>query len=233
MNSTKAIRIISIEGNIGAGKTTILDKLQERLSGNPDIIFLREPVDIWETIRSRETGENILQSFYGNPKKYAFTFQVMAYSTRLSNLRKAITKNPNSSIIICERSLCADKEIFAQMLYDDGTMDDIQYQVYNRFYNEYTCEYKLDSAIYIDADATTCYNRIQLRNRAGESAIDIEYLQKCNQYHDNWLLHQNPNNEIDVCRIDANIDVSYDINDVNDMGNKWLCEIEQHIYKQK
>jgi len=232
MNSTKAVRIISIEGNIGAGKTTILDKLQERLSNNTNVIFLREPVDIWESISSIETGKNILQSFYGNPEKYAFTFQVMAYSTRLSNLRDAIRKNPNCSIIICERSLCADKEIFAQMLYDDGIMDDIQYQVYNQFYNEYAHEYKLDSVIHIDADATVCYNRVQSRNRAGESAIELEYLQKCNKYHEKWL-YETDNNDIDVYRINANVDVSYDINDVNDMGNKWLCELEHYIYKSK
>jgi len=43
--------IISIEGNIGAGKSTIIDKLGKKLAGNKEIILLKEPVDIWESIR--------------------------------------------------------------------------------------------------------------------------------------------------------------------------------------
>ena len=51
--------IISIEGNIGAGKTTIIDKLEEKMSNRQDVVFLREPVDIWEAITDKNTNEKI------------------------------------------------------------------------------------------------------------------------------------------------------------------------------
>ena len=63
---------ISIEGNIGSGKSTILEKLQEFMRDNNRIVFLKEPVDIWETIKDENTGENILQKFYKNQDKYNF-----------------------------------------------------------------------------------------------------------------------------------------------------------------
>jgi deoxyadenosine/deoxycytidine kinase len=227
MCSTKSLCIISIEGNIGAGKTTILKRLQDKMAGDKNIIFLLEPVDLWETMIDPITGDNILQSFYRDPHKYAFTFQVMAYSTRLANLREIIRQNPECSVIICERSLTADKNIFAQMLYDDGKMDDLQFQVYNKFYTEYADDFHLDGIIYIDTSTETCYNRIKKRSRTGEDEIEFEYLKKCNDYHDKWL---NPDNtrDTDIYRIDANVDVTYN----NDEGTVWLHDIEQYIYSQ-
>jgi deoxyadenosine/deoxycytidine kinase len=176
--------IISIEGNIGSGKTTIIEHLEKRLGKNKCIVFLREPLDVWESVKDKETGENILQKFYSNPDKYAFPFQIMAYSSRLSMLRKAIKENPNCSAIICERSLEADKNIFAKMLHDDGKIDDICYQIYQKYYKEFSDEFGLDGIIYIDADAEICKQRVAKRSRQGEDGISLEYLQKCKEYHD-------------------------------------------------
>jgi len=212
--------IISIEGNIGAGKTTIIDKLQEHMKNNKDVLFLREPVDIWESIKDPASGDNILQKFYADSSKYAFPFQVMAYATRLSLIREAIRKNPDSKAIICERSLDADKNIFAQMLFDYGAMEDIHFQIYKHFYHEYSNEFKLDGIVYIDAVAEKCHERVAKRSRDGESDIGLEYLQKCKHYHDKWLLKET------TCHIDATPDVCYQ---ANDLGSKWLCQIESYI----
>ena len=65
--------IISIEGNIGAGKTTILEELKTRMGNSSYIKFVKEPVDIWETVRD-EDGKTILEKFYEDSKKYAFQF---------------------------------------------------------------------------------------------------------------------------------------------------------------
>jgi deoxyadenosine/deoxycytidine kinase len=226
--SSKPI-IISIEGNIGAGKTTIIDKLQQKMSGSTDVLFLREPVDIWESIKDPKTGENILQKFYQNPSQYAFSFQVMAYATRVSLIREAIHNNRDCKVIICERSLDADKNIFAQMLNDDGLIDDIQFQIYTRFYKEYSTEFKLDGIIFVDANAEICYRRVSTRARDGEAGIELSYLMKCKKYHDDWLVHNH--NYTSVLRLDTNEDVVYDFTDKNDQGIKWLEEIETYIQK--
>ena len=77
--------IISIEGNIGSGKSTLLERLKEVCQLDPSICFIQEPVDIWNTIKD-SSGETILEKYYDDQHKYAFSFQMMAYITRLSVL---------------------------------------------------------------------------------------------------------------------------------------------------
>ena len=218
--------LISIEGNIGAGKSTIIDNLKEHMKGNTDVMFLKEPVDIWESIKDKKTDENILQKFYNDPNKYAFSFQVMAYVTRLSTIRTAIRENPDCRVIICERSLDADRNIFAKMLYEDGKIEDIHYQIYLHFYEEYVKDYKLDGIVYINADAEVCYNRTVKRSRNGESSITKEYLQQCKDYYDEWLIK---NTDTEILNINANEDVTYNIFDKNDKGIDWLKRVEKYI----
>jgi deoxyadenosine/deoxycytidine kinase len=218
------VKIISIEGNIGAGKTTILEKLQRLFKNNRNILFLREPLHIWESIQD-SNGESILAKFYANPTTYAFTFQVMAFITRVSMLRKAIKENPNCQMILCERSLEADRHVFAKMLYDDNMIEDINYKVYLQFYEEYKQDFELDGIVYIDSEADVCYNRIKKRSRTGEEGVPLEYLKNCQKYHDEWLSGINHK-----LRIITNDDVTYDKNDPLDKGMVWLKMIKDYIY---
>jgi deoxyadenosine/deoxycytidine kinase len=218
--------IISIEGNIGSGKSTILAKLEEFMAqSSQHIVFLKEPVDMWESIKDPATGENILQKFYQDQTKFAFPFQVMAYASRLSMIRQTIKDHPDVSVIICERSLDADKHIFAKMLYDEGKIDDVCYKIYNHFYKEYMADIALDGIVYIDADAEVCHERIEKRSRVGESGIPLEYLQKCKSYHHQWL----STTKTPVLNINANADVTYDKKNMNDLGNAWLLRIKGFI----
>ena len=96
-------KIISIEGNIGSGKSTLLGNLKKALANTPGVVFLKEPVDDWESIRDKE-GKTMLQKFYADQEKYSFSFQMMAYVSRLALLRETIKENP-TAVIISERSL--------------------------------------------------------------------------------------------------------------------------------
>jgi deoxycitidine kinase/deoxyguanosine kinase len=219
-------KIYSIEGNIGSGKTTIIENLQKLFECNTNVIFIREPVDVWQTIKDAD-GETILAKFYRDPAKYAFTFQVMAYSTRLSMLREVIRNNPHCKTIICERSLDADKHIFAKMLRDDGLIDDVSYQIYQRFYGEFEDEFKLDGIIYIDADASVCKERVEKRARVGEDSVSLEYLQKCQLYHESWLSNQDLS--ASIIKIKTNENVTYDMTCPNDKGLVWMMQITEFI----
>ncbi len=125
MNSQ--IQIVSIEGNIGSGKSTLLANLRKHFNKNTFIIFLKEPVDEWSKIKD-ENGITILEKFYADQDKYSFSFQMMAYISRLKLLKDTINqiKTTNDKpikeqyIIITERSLFTDKMVFAKMLYDTG-----------------------------------------------------------------------------------------------------------------
>ena len=68
--------IITIEGNIGAGKSTILQKLKEKIVQEKlsNIMFLKEPVDEWDKIRDKEDTP-FLTRFYENTKNIPLLFK--------------------------------------------------------------------------------------------------------------------------------------------------------------
>lgn len=207
------VRIYSCEGNIGAGKTTLLGHIETlaKSFNKYQIIVLREPVDVWSTVCSPD-GLNILENFYKDPVKYAFPFQVLAFTTRLTMLKNAIKENPDCEVIICERSLYADGNIFAKMLYDDGTMDNLSYQIYRKMYEDAISEFPLTGVIYLTIPPDLCAKRIVQRGRSGEENIPLEYLQKCSKYHETWLNQLNL--EFQVIRMDEN-----DVNEFITHGN--------------
>ena len=81
-------RIISIEGNIGSGKSTLLENLKEKYKDDNKMVFLDEPVKLWNNIKDKN-GMTMLEKFYSDQDKYSFSFQMMAYISRLNVLRLA------------------------------------------------------------------------------------------------------------------------------------------------
>jgi deoxyadenosine/deoxycytidine kinase len=197
-------RIISIEGNIGSGKSTLVHDLQVYFKNkdisNDKVVFLQEPVDVWNTIR--DDNGTILEHFYKDQVKYSFPFQMMAYISRLSKLRETIKKYPES-IIITERSLFTDKFVFAKMLYDNEKIDEISYQIYLKWFNDFINDLPKHEFIYIKASPEKCLERINRRNRSGES-IELDYLVNCDKYHDNMLSSHECYSEL---ILDGNIDM--------------------------
>ena len=173
--------LVSIEGNIGSGKSTLVANLKEYL---PHVILLQEPVEEWNTIKD-SSGVTILEKYYKNQKRWAFSFQMMAFITRLNCIRKTIKQYP-AAIIVTERSVFTDREIFARMLFDDGKIEVIEYDIYLRWFDEFTCDIKIDKTIYIQTTPELCAERVTKRNRQGE-LIPLEYLKTCHEYHENWL----------------------------------------------
>jgi len=181
--------IYTIDGNIGAGKSTLLEILKKEINNTNNIIFVEEPIDLWSQVQVN--GITILEKFYEDSLKYAFPFQMMAYISRLTLLKKVIKENPNS-IIVSERSLLTDKNIFAKMLYDDKKIDEYCYQIYNLWFNEFIKDLPEHKHIYLETSPGIAFSRINKRNRQGENIISIDYIINCNQYHTNFLSN-NPN----------------------------------------
>jgi deoxyadenosine/deoxycytidine kinase len=199
-NGRKFPFIVSLEGNIGAGKSTILEKLQQKYAlpyeeskkyfggiALEKIVFMPEPVDIWTSICDSETGESILEKFYKDPKTYSFAFQVMVYNTHLEAFRRVVKENPDCVLLICERSIDAGRHIFAQMLRDDGMIDDVSFQVYTKLFDSTAGEFPLDAILHLDVEPEVCLKRIAKRARDGEGGIPLEYLEKCDRYYKKWF----------------------------------------------
>ena len=212
--------VLSLEGNIGAGKSTILNALEKHLGNKSGWLFLKEPVHIWETIQDKD-GKSILCKFYENPSKYAFSFQVMAFITRYQELKRMLKENPDCKGIICERSLEADKNIFAKMLHEDELMDSMHYSIYDRYFQEYEGNLQLDGLIYIDASPEICFDRVQLRSRNGENNISLDYLKKCHKFHEQWMF----NTKTPVLHLNVN----ENMHTANYVVQNWLQKITNFI----
>lgn len=212
------IYIFSIEGNIGSGKSTLVEMLKNKLKiiKNTSVIYLPEPVEVWESIKDQD-GKNAIEKYYENPEKYAFSFQMMAYISRIHQLKETM-KNNNNVIIICERSVFTDKEIFAKMLHDDKKIGDIEYNIYCKWFYEFVKDIPVGGLIYVQTEPEICEKRVIKRNRKGE-VIQLSYLQNCHKYHENWLGKEN----LPVLTLDGNNDF------INALPPKWLKTIEIFI----
>ena len=180
-------KIYSIEGNIGSGKSTIVKYLNKnnRWLSHRKIIYLQEPVDTWESFNDENT--NIIEKFYENQKEWAFSFQMMAYISRISQLKKLIEKHQSDSyVIITERCVETDKNVFAKMLYDDNKIHPINYKIYLKWFDEFVRDIPIEGYIYLKTTPEICHKRIIKRDRKGET-ISVDYLKKCCKYHDDWL----------------------------------------------
>ena len=197
--------IVSFDGNIGSGKSTTCYEYEQYLkthmsdlndgssdttvfptitSFKDEVCFLDEPVALWNQVCDKD-GVNILTNLYKDISANAFKFQMMAYISRLSLLRKAI-KDPKIKLIITERSVETDRNVFAKMLYDVGDISHDEFQIYTLWFDEFLTDVPLSGIIYIHASPEVCMERIGKRARSGET-IHSDYIQRCHQYHEDWI----------------------------------------------
>jgi deoxyadenosine/deoxycytidine kinase len=189
------MHLISLDGNIGAGKTTLLAKFR----GMPDVKVIDEPVDAWGLFRNGD--KNLLQHFYEDTPRWAYTFQNAAILTRILHIRKTIEENPGYAFYITERSVLTDKHVFASMLSKDGLLSEMEMQLYNLWFDSFARDIP-DSILWLATDVDTCAERIKKRGRPGEENISREYLQKLDDAHRAWLNDAGRNK---VVKIESNV----------------------------
>ena len=176
--------IISIEGNIGSGKSTFLKLMREKFKDN--VKYVDEPVQDWLNVRT-EDGKNLIENFYEDKERYGYIFQNFAYITRIRRLYDAII-NSKEDIIITERSVESDRYLFAEMLEEDGYINSMEKGCYDYWYNFLNIQ--IDHFVYIKTDVKNCMKRIEERMRKGEEMIEEEYIEKLDQKHDKWLFQK-------------------------------------------
>jgi deoxyadenosine/deoxycytidine kinase len=183
--------IISLDGNIGAGKSTLLAEIRKHIH---DVHLVDEPVGQWTALKNNE-GENLLELFYKDKRRWAYTFQNCAILTRLKNIKDAVEnldptlKHPQ--VIITERSVLTDKYVFAEMLRDAGLMDMLEWDLYDNWFNIFSKQYPVNGVIYLSTGSVTSKERIIIRNRHGEENIDLDYLDSLDHQHKKWIDNTN------------------------------------------
>jgi len=99
--------MILFEGNIAAGKSTVGRRLAE--SGLFD--FIEEPVGSWQ----KDFAANLLELFYKDPKRWSFTFQLAAFTTRAKTWTEVLAMTDHQNVVL-ERSIYCDRYVFAREL---------------------------------------------------------------------------------------------------------------------
>ena len=183
--------IISIDGNIGAGKSTLCAKLAESL---PQITVVQEPVGTWEKLID-EDGTNLLSHFYKDTTRWAYTFQNCAILTRLLNtfdalktceteIAKGSSKMP---VILSERSVLTDRYVFAEMMKESKHMNKIEWDLYMTWFEHFASKLPIKGIIHVTTSPEISKERIMKRGRVGEESIDLKYLVDLDIQHNKWL----------------------------------------------
>jgi len=188
------IMIIYIEGNIGSGKTTLCELIKNHYKDDDSIQVVFEPVDEWINTKDSK-GENILDKFYKDQQKWSFAFQMNSFVSRVNKINKFIN-DKNNTLIFVERSVFTDKHCFAKNCFESGDMDEMEYNIYNKWHQWLVDSFQLkpDGYVYLKCSPNIAQERIKKRSRTEEDTIPLEYLTKLHNAHNSWLEQEEKNN---------------------------------------
>jgi len=177
------VRIYSVDGNIGAGKTTFLEAVREKI---PGVHVVLEPVGEWLRLKHSD-GRSLLELFYADKKRWAYTFQNCAILTRLNATREAIAALPADAIVLTERSVLTDRYVFAEMLRASGDLDSLEWELYCKWFDAFAAALPIEGIIYLSTDFGTAAQRIVKRARSGEERMEAHYLIALHNQHKRWV----------------------------------------------
>jgi deoxyadenosine/deoxycytidine kinase len=172
-------RLVIVAGNIGAGKTSLAERLGERMG--------------WRCAFESVSDNPYLADFYKDMREWSFHLQIFFLGHRAEQYLE-MTKEPQS--VIFDRTIYEDEYIFARALHHMGNVDERDYLSYRRVFDLITSQLPPpDLLIYLKAPVSVLLNRIHSRARSIETGITEEYLSLLESFYDDWL------KSFDVCPV--------------------------------
>lgn len=164
-------RLILVAGNIGSGKTSLTEKIGERLG--------------WRTAYESVVDNPYLPDFYADMKSWSFHLQIFFLGHRAQQ-HLDMYEDPRPAII--DRSIYEDAFIFARALHTMGNISERDYMTYRQLFDMVVHNLPAPSLlIYLKAPVEILLQRIQARGREIESSIDPEYLKLLDSLYDDWI----------------------------------------------
>ncbi len=164
-------RLVLVAGNIGSGKTSLTERIGERLG--------------WITAYESVADNPFLADFYADMKKWAFHLQIYFLGHRAQQ-HLDMWNDPRSAII--DRSIYEDAFIFARALHHLGNMTEPEYHSYRKVFDLVVAHLPTPSLlIYLKAPVPVLMNRIRKRARNIETGITEEYLALLDSFYEDWL----------------------------------------------
>jgi len=164
-------KFVAVAGNIGVGKSTLVEMLCARME--------------WEPFYEPVTENPYLEDFYKDMSAWSFHSQVFFLTHRLRSHYK-LGQHPTS--VVQDRSVYEDAEIFAYNLFLQGHINQRDYLTYRDLYE--TTSRLLpppDLVVYLRASVPTLMNRIERRGREYERTITPDYLSGLNDLYEQWI----------------------------------------------
>lgn len=168
-------RFVAVAGNIGVGKSTLVDRLAQKLD--------------WQPFYEPEAENPYLADFYDDMETWSFHSQVFFLGRRLQAHRR-LFDHPTS--VIQDRTVYEDAEVFAYNLYLTRKLSDRDHRTYRDLYQALVSFLPApDLVVYLRASVSTLEDRISNRGRQYERNIQSEYLERLNQLYENWIAQFN------------------------------------------
>ena len=174
-----AKHLILVAGNIGAGKTSLTERLAARLG--------------WQAAYESVADNPYLADFYRDMRVWSFHLQIFFLGHRAIQHR-TLAATPPSAII--DRSIYEDGYVFARALYQLGNMTERDYYAYRRLFDLVVGNLPVPALLlYLQASAPTLMHRIRNRGRDIEAGITADYLALLGSFYEDWLA------DFDLCPV--------------------------------
>jgi len=168
---SKKIKHIAIAGNIGAGKTTLAERLCEHFD--------------WRVYYEDVENNPYLQDFYEDMPRWSFNLQIYFLNSRFNQI---IEIQKGEETIVQDRTIYEDAHIFAPNLYEMNLMSRRDFENYISLFKTISTQFDPpDLLIYLQASIPTLRKQISRRGRDYENKIRIDYLERLNHYYNNWI----------------------------------------------
>lgn len=167
----KQINHIAIAGNIGAGKTTLSEKLAKHYK--------------WTAHYEDANTNPYLSDFYNDMQRWSFNLQIYFLNSRYQQI---LNIQEGNKVVIQDRTIYEDAYIFAPNLHQMGLMSKRDFDNYFSLFR--TMESKVngpDLLIYLRANISTLVAHIQTRGREYEGNMSLEYLKRLNDKYESWI----------------------------------------------
>ncbi len=191
-NDNMAPLFFSLEGNIGSGKSSLLDVVLETLNtaGDQTTKVLHEPVGRWSEPISSSAG-GMLQAYYEDPKRNGFAFQMFVLLSRVEQHQEMTACWSGIRAVLSERCVASDFELFGRPMRASGMIDDVQWKAYTAW-TEHVRQHVVGAqvsprVVYLRVLPEVSLQRIARRGRAGEQAIDRAYIEMLHAAHEAWI----------------------------------------------
>lgn len=177
-----------IEGNISVGKTTFLQRIANETIELRDLVeIVPEPIAKWQDVGPEHF--NVLDAFYAEPQRYAYTFQNYVFVTRVMQEKESACGI--KPLRLMERSVFSDRMVFVRAVHEANWMNEMEISIYDSWFDPVVSSLPglvPDGFIYLRASPDTCHKRMMVRKRSEEAGVTLDYLRGLHEKHESWLL---------------------------------------------